>query len=154
MTPRCEPLAKWFTTSTCATGNTGGRRLPAWRCSSTGSPSPTRLTMAGCAGPGKFSTSSTAPTPPSGARCHSRIIDDSYVIQLPVLTPTLRALTLYFLRLGATGFGGPVALANAMRRDLVDVRGWVTAEEFEDGLALAAACPGPLAYQLAVYLGY
>ncbi|HEX9162273.1 MAG TPA: chromate transporter [Thermoanaerobaculia bacterium] len=67
---------------------------------------------------------------------------------------TLRALTLYFLRLGALGFGGPVALANAMRRDLVDTRGWLTGEEYDDGLALSAACPGPLAYQLAVYCGY
>src|SRR5438445_1796133 len=61
---------------------------------------------------------------------------------------------LYFLRLGAVGFGGPVALANAMRRDLVEARGWLTPEEYENGLALAAACPGPLAYQLAVYCGY
>lgn len=67
---------------------------------------------------------------------------------------TLRDLILYFLRLGAFGFGGPVALANAMRRDLVDTRQWITPEEFDDGLALAAACPGPLAYQLAVYCGY
>jgi chromate transporter len=63
-------------------------------------------------------------------------------------------LVLYFLRLGATGFGGPVALAHYMRRDLVEVRGWLTDEEYENGLALAAACPGPLAYQLAVYCGY
>ena len=70
------------------------------------------------------------------------------------MTCTLRSLILYFLRLGALGFGGPVALANAMRRDLVDTRQWITPEEFDDGLALAAACPGPLAYQLAVYCGY
>jgi chromate transporter len=68
--------------------------------------------------------------------------------------PTLLALAGYFLRLGAAGFGGPVALANAMRRDLVERRGWVSPEEYEDGLALAAACPGPLAYQLGVYCGY
>src|SRR6266550_3848011 len=61
---------------------------------------------------------------------------------------------LYFLRLGAVGFGGPVALANYMRRDLVETRAWLTAEEYENGLALAAACPGPLAYQLGVYCGY
>jgi len=67
---------------------------------------------------------------------------------------TLSALALYFLRLGALGFGGPVALANAMRRDLVDERAWLTADEFDQGLALSAACPGPLAYQLAVYCGY
>src|SRR5881227_3255752 len=41
-----------------------------------------------------------------------------------------------------------------MRRDLVDARGWITAEEYENGLAIAAACPGPLAYQLGVYCGY
>ena len=63
-------------------------------------------------------------------------------------------LILYFLRLGALGFGGPVALANLMRRDLVESRGWITPDEYEDGLALAAACPGPLAYQLGVYCGY
>lgn len=70
------------------------------------------------------------------------------------MEPSAAALAAYFLRLGATGFGGPVALANAMRHDLVDERNWFTAKEFEDGLALAAACPGPLAYQLAVYLGF
>src|ERR1043166_7023563 len=63
-------------------------------------------------------------------------------------------LILYFLRLGALGFGGPVALANRMRRDLVESRGWITPDECEDGRALAAACPGPLAYQLGVYCGY
>lgn len=68
--------------------------------------------------------------------------------------PTLWQFVLYFLRLGALGFGGPVALANSMRRDLVETRGWLTAEEYENGLALAAACPGPLAYQLGVYCGY
>jgi chromate transporter len=68
--------------------------------------------------------------------------------------PRLTELVRYFLRLGALGFGGPVALANAMRRDLVEGRGWLTDAEYEEGLALAAACPGPLAYQLAVYCGY
>src|SRR5450759_4876660 len=68
--------------------------------------------------------------------------------------PSLRQLSLYFLRLGATGFGGPVALANAIRRQLVEQRGWVSEAEYEDGLAIAAACPGPLAYQLGVYCGY
>ncbi|HMC22260.1 MAG TPA: chromate efflux transporter, partial [Thermoanaerobaculia bacterium] len=70
------------------------------------------------------------------------------------MEPTLWEMVVYFLRLGAVGFGGPVALANYMRRDFVETRGWLTAEEYENGLALAAACPGPLAYQLAVYCGY
>jgi len=69
-------------------------------------------------------------------------------------SPTFLQLVLYFLRLGALGFGGPVALANAMRRDLVEERGWLSSDEYENGLALAAACPGPLAYQLGIYCGY
>ena len=68
--------------------------------------------------------------------------------------PTLWQMVVYFLRLGALGFGGPVALANYMRTDLVEARHWLTVEEYENGLALAAACPGPLAYQLGVYCGY
>jgi chromate transporter len=67
---------------------------------------------------------------------------------------SLPQLGLYFLRLGALGFGGPIALANEMRRDLVEQRRWITEEEYESGLAIAAACPGPLAYQLGVYCGY
>ena len=60
----------------------------------------------------------------------------------------------YFLRLGATGFGGPIALAGFMQRDLVEERRWVSAEDYTDGLALAQLAPGPLAAQLAIYLGY
>jgi chromate transporter len=72
----------------------------------------------------------------------------------PLAHASLWDFVLYFLRLGALGFGGPVALANSIRRDLVESRSWITAEEYENGLALAAACPGPLAYQLGVYCGY
>ena len=68
--------------------------------------------------------------------------------------PTLTQLSLYFLKLGAVGFGGPAALVDRMRRDLLEQRGWVTAAEFDLGLTIAAACPGPLAYQLAVYCAY
>ncbi|MCO5400881.1 chromate transporter [Ralstonia soli] len=67
---------------------------------------------------------------------------------------SLRQLVLYFLRLGALGFGGPVALAGYMRRDLVDTRQWITEADYKEGLALAQLAPGPLAAQLAIYLGY
>ena len=76
------------------------------------------------------------------------------MIQLLYMPAPLGRFIAYFLRLGALGFGGPAALTNAMRRDLVEDRAWITPAEYEDGLALAAACPGPLAYQLAVYLGF
>jgi chromate transporter len=60
----------------------------------------------------------------------------------------------YFLRLGAAGFGGPIALAGFMQRDLVDERRWISQQDYLDGLALAQLAPGPLAAQLAMYLGY
>src|SRR5262245_15512409 len=67
---------------------------------------------------------------------------------------TLWELIRYFLRLGATGFGGPVALVGYMQRDLVDQRSWIPLADYKDGLALAQLAPGPLAAQLAIYLGY
>ena len=67
---------------------------------------------------------------------------------------SLGQMSRYFLRLGALGFGGPVVLAHHMRRDLLEQRHWLTEAEYSDGLALATACPGPLAYQLGVFCGY
>jgi chromate transporter len=66
----------------------------------------------------------------------------------------LTDLVLYFLRLGTTGFGGPVALVGHMHRDLVEKRKWITEEDYKEGLALAQLAPGPLAAQLAIYIGY
>src|SRR5256885_15472652 len=60
----------------------------------------------------------------------------------------------YFLWLGTVGFGGPIALAGNMQQDLVDARGWISKEDYFEGLALAQLAPGPLAAQLAIYLGY
>jgi chromate transporter len=60
----------------------------------------------------------------------------------------------YFLYLGALGFGGPIALAGYMQRDLVERRRWTSEEDYRVGLALAQLAPGPLAAQLAIYLGY
>ena len=67
---------------------------------------------------------------------------------------SLRAFLLYFLRLGTLGFGGPIALAGHMQQDLVEQRGWISAQEYKEGLALAQLAPGPLAAQLAMYLGW
>ena len=67
---------------------------------------------------------------------------------------TLRGLWWYFLRLGAFGFGGPIALAGYMQRDLVEQRAWLTDSEYKEGLALAQLAPGPLAAQLAMYIGW
>jgi len=76
---------------------------------------------------------------------------------VPTAAPTrctLRELALYFLKLGALGFGGPIALAGHMEQDLVEQRGWISAPEYKEGLAFAQLAPGPLAAQLAIYLGW
>jgi chromate transporter len=67
---------------------------------------------------------------------------------------SLRDLIIYFLKLGAWGFGGPVALAGYMHRDLVETRKWISEEDYREGLALAQLAPGPLAAQLGIYMGY
>lgn len=67
---------------------------------------------------------------------------------------TLWQMTLYMLRLGTFGFGGPVALVGYMHRDLVEQRQWISDADYKEGLALAQLAPGPLAAQLGIYLGY
>ena len=72
------------------------------------------------------------------------------------MTPaySLWQLVQYMLKLGTLGFGGPVALVGYMNRDLVEQRKWISQSEFKEGLTLAQLMPGPLAAQLAIYLGY
>src|SRR5438046_7352060 len=67
---------------------------------------------------------------------------------------SLWQMVAYFLRLGTIGFGGPVALVGYMQRDLVEQYHWIREEDYREGLALAQLAPGPLAAQLAIYLGY
>lgn len=69
-------------------------------------------------------------------------------------TVGLWPLAAYFLKLGTIGFGGPIALAGYMRRDLVEERGWAGEDEYRLALAVAQLMPGPLAAQLAMALGY
>src|SRR5215211_4749536 len=67
---------------------------------------------------------------------------------------SLWQLVRYALQLGTYGFGGPVALVGYMHRDLVERRGWISEADYKEGLALSQLMPGPLAAQLAIYLGY
>jgi chromate transporter len=60
----------------------------------------------------------------------------------------------YFLRLGTTGFGGPVALVGLMERDLVTNRGWLTREEMREVIAVSQSLPGPLAIQVGIFIAY
>src|SRR6187549_3241610 len=67
---------------------------------------------------------------------------------------SLWQLVRYMLALGSWGFGGPVALVGYMYRDLVEKRHWISENDYKEGLTLAQLMPGPLAAQLAIYLGY
>lgn len=67
---------------------------------------------------------------------------------------TLAGLVRYFLKLGSSGFGGPIALVGYMQRDLVEDRGWYSEQEFQQALAVGQTMPGPLAAQVAMWLGY
>lgn len=66
----------------------------------------------------------------------------------------LTELVRYILQVGTVGFGGPVALVGYMHRDLVERRKWISEAEYKEGLTLAQLMPGPLAAQLAIYLGF
>ena len=85
-------------------------------------------------------TEVATPTMPEEQQAHER--------------PGLWPLTVYFLKLGTIGFGGPVALVGYMQRDLVERRHWIDDEQYKLGLALAQIMPGPLAAQLAIAIGY
>jgi chromate transporter len=75
------------------------------------------------------------------------------IATVPLEKVGLWELVCYFLRLGSSGFGGPIALAGYMQRDLIP-RGWITEEEYLQGLAFSQMMPGPLAAQLAMWIGY
>src|SRR3954469_21918285 len=83
-------------------------------------------------------------------------MDQSTVAIVEEAAPTysLWDLVLYALGLGTYGFGGPVALVGYMHRDLVERRQWISEADYREGLALSQLAPGPLAAQLAIYLGY
>src|SRR3989440_5956231 len=63
-------------------------------------------------------------------------------------------LVRYFLRLGALGFGGPVALVGQMEKELVAERHWLTRDEMREGIAICQSLPGPLAIQVGIYVSY
>ena len=60
----------------------------------------------------------------------------------------------YFLRLGATAFGGPAAHLGLMQQELVERRKWLTQEEFLDLVGSCNLLPGPSSSQVAMAIGY
>lgn len=60
----------------------------------------------------------------------------------------------YFLYLGIAGFGGPLAIIEYIRRELVFEKKWMSIEEFKNYFGYSQIAPGPLAYQVALYFAY
>ena len=64
------------------------------------------------------------------------------------------ALAGLFLRIGALGFGGPQAHIALLRAEIVETKRWVDPEQFDEGLGLCEALPGPASSQMAIYTGW
>src|SRR5437879_12767258 len=80
--------------------------------------------------------------------------DPAAVPAQPVEPPPFKRFLLYFLELGLLGFGGPIATVGYMQRDLVEQRKWMSRQDLLDGIALGQTMPGPLAAQVALWVGY
>jgi chromate transporter len=57
-------------------------------------------------------------------------------------------------RIGCIGFGGPPTHIALLRQLCVDRRGWISAREFEDGIAVTNLLPGPASTQLAIFTAW
>jgi chromate transporter len=79
--------------------------------------------------------------------------------EAPVASPplprrrALREVTLLFLRLGATAFGGPAVHVALMEEEVVRRRGWISREGFLDLLGATNLIPGPNSTEMAIHLG-
>lgn len=60
----------------------------------------------------------------------------------------------YYFYLGLTCFGGPIAIIANMRNDLVDDKKWVSAHDFENYFGYSQIAPGPIAFQVCLYMSY
>lgn len=99
-------------------------------------------------------TSATGPAAPAPGESEAAETTRETASPAPAGRPGLGALVRYFLRLGTLGFGGPIAVVGYMQRDLVEARGWISRQDFLDGVALGQTMPGPLAAQVAMWAGY
>ena len=80
---------------------------------------------------------------------------ESYLGRTDIAGKTsLGELALFFLRLGATAFGGPAAHIAIMEDEVVHRRQWIHREKFLDLLGAANLIPGPSSTEMAIFIGY
>jgi len=68
--------------------------------------------------------------------------------------PSLVTIAREWGRIGLTGFGGPPAHIALLRRLCVEDRRWITAQDFQDGVATTNLLPGPASTQLAIFCAW
>ncbi|MFT0787724.1 chromate efflux transporter [Synechococcus sp. H55.10] len=73
---------------------------------------------------------------------------------LPPLSTRLKEIAAVFLRLGSLGFGGPQAHIAMQHDEAVIRRGWMSQEQFAEGVGLCELLPGPASTQMGIYVGY
>ncbi len=63
-------------------------------------------------------------------------------------------LFLSFFKIGAFSFGGGYAMLPLIQKEIIEIHGWFTGQEFIDMIAIAEMTPGPIAINSATFLGY
>lgn len=63
-------------------------------------------------------------------------------------------LFLTFMKLGLFSFGGGPAMLMLIKEEIVTKNGWMSEEELTEMVGLSESTPGPIAVNLATYLGY
>lgn len=68
--------------------------------------------------------------------------------------PSLRQLTLLFLKLGSVAFGGPASHIAMMEEEVVARRKWLSRQQFLDLIGATNLIPGPNSTEMAIHVGY
>jgi chromate transporter len=97
-------------------------------------------------GPTSSSTPSARAWPPGLTRAVPGLVVAAVVVFLLLLAfaPKLAALAAVCLKVDVLAFGGGFASVPLMYRDMVELKGWLDARTFMDGIALGQVTPGPI----------
>ena len=66
----------------------------------------------------------------------------------------LLAIFLSMLKIGCFAFGGGYSIIALLENEFISKRNWIDHDEFLDVVAIAESTPGPIAINVATYIGY
>lgn len=67
---------------------------------------------------------------------------------------SLWELFITFSKIGAFTFGGGYAMLPLIQKEVVEIKDWLSEEDFSDVLAVTQSAPGALAVNSSVFIGY